>query len=171
MNYSLFLCGPPGSGKTTYALKYLPKPFIRLSLDDIVLAEAKRMNSTYSDIFNSYVKEAASILEARIDLCAEKKLSHYIDMTNCSHKSRQAKLRKIPGDFYRIAIEFPILNSDTLVQRVNDRAKKDALNHTVPFKIIQSMSNSYTSPTKDEGFDLCVGSEQFLDMLQGFDFK
>ncbi len=171
MNYSLFLCGPPGSGKTTYALKYLPKPFIRLSLDDIILSEAKAKKSTYDKVFDSYVEEASSILEERIKVCNEKKISHYIDMTNCTIRSRVAKLNKISNDFFKIAISFPPLNSTVLIQRVSSRAKKDELNHTVPFRVIQSMNNLYTIPKNNEGFDLCVQSDQFLNILKGFEFK
>lgn len=139
------LIGVPGSGKTTW-IKNNKHNAVVLSTDDKIETEAARVGKTYSEVFQSTIKQATSEMEA--DLVQAVKLRKDIiwDQTNLTVKSRKSKLAKIPKDYKKIAVFFHV--PEDLRQRLASRPGK-----VIPEPIVLSMINQLEPPSKNEGFD------------------
>jgi predicted kinase len=161
----IFLSGPPGSGKSTYARQHL-SDFILVSKDDIIFREAERVGKTYNEIFSDYSARANEILFAQIKGLVQQKIDFVIDMTNVSEESRKLKLQLIPSYETKIALYFPSYTVDVLETRINKRGT-----HSVPREGIQKMHDNYRLPQKTEGFDLVASASHFIDIMKVMEFK
>lgn len=145
--FAIFMCGLPLAGKSTFYnknLKHLDHIF--LSTDDYIERQCKKVDMTYNQGFELYIKEACDDLMNQLLLSIRYKKSFIIDQTNLNVKSRKKKLRHIPEYYYKVAVYLPITPEES-IQR-NTRPGK-----TIPEDVIKSMHKSIQLPTVEEGFD------------------
>jgi predicted kinase len=144
------LIGVPGSGKTTWIKGHRGNAVV-LSTDDKVEAEAERLGKTYSDVFQSIIKQATREMNDDLNDAIREKRDIIWDQTNITRKSRKGKLDKIPGDYRKVAVFFPV--PPDLRERLASRPGK-----VIPEPVIISMINQIEPPSKDEGFDEIVNT-------------
>lgn len=153
----VMLVGLPGSGKSTFT-----KDFIRLidedilvaSTDDLVEIEAKKLNITYSEMFNQLDhKKLKQQVQANVIQAFSENKSIIYDQTNMSSKTRKSKLSNVPKHYKKICLNF-LIDDKILQQRLYDRSKQTGKN--ISDFIIDSMKSSYQIPSKEEGFDLVI---------------
>ena len=135
------LVGLPGSGKSTYAKKYLEKDNIILS-SDVIRGEIFNDENDQSNnalVFSTLYSRAKQILESGKNVV--------IDATNCSKFDRKRVLDNfsdMPLIRVAIVIKTPI---DECEKRDKER------NRTVGRQVIDKFNTKFEMPTKDEGFD------------------
>lgn len=167
--YALVLCGPPGCGKSTYALHHLPAEFQIFSTDDLIIREAKRREATYDEIYADYAPKATEIFHAQIQKANQYGLPFIIDRTNATEDVRKYILSKINPAFKKIGIYFPAYTSAILKKNIDKRVS--AGGHKVSEEVIQKFHTQYRLPQKTEGFDLVVSSSHFIDVMKVMEFK
>lgn len=165
----IFLCGPPGTGKSTYAKNELPSDFPIFSTDDLIAKEAERLGTHTDEIFQEYYSRAEELFHAQIMKAQQFGMPFIIDQTNCVEQSRKKKLKLIKPDYKKIAIYFPSYTVNVLHKRIQERVAKGG--HDVPFEVIDRFHREYRLPQKTEGFDLVVSSSHFIDIQKVMDFK
>lgn len=151
------MCGPPGSGKSTLCKTKFPTVPV-VSTDNLILAYAESIGSSYSEVFKEYFPEAERVFKAQLVLLQEQGKPFIIDRTNMTVKSRMKTIRLIYPEYFITAISFPIIAPDILVERVSNRT-----NQPLSANLVRSMADMYVRPTYDEPFDLILNVENFND--------
>lgn len=146
MKTSYILVGIPASGKSTWVKSFKGTAII-LSTDNYIEAFAQVQGKTYSEVFDSTIKEATSRMMDDLNFAKEEGFNIIWDQTNLNIKSRNKKLQLLDG-YYKIAIVFAQPSNYELQRRLESRPGKN-----IPFYIINSMIDSYEEPTLEEGFD------------------
>ena len=157
------LIGLPASGKSTHRKliedenKYNHYDYYVYSSDDLIVNYAESIGKTYNDVFQDYIKEATSISESLLDDAFSKNKDIIDDHTNLSIKTRKKKLQKIPSHYVKSAIILLTPDHDEWNRRLSNRPGK-----TIPKHVLESMVNSFSIPTHDEGFDniICWGKNE-----------
>jgi predicted kinase len=150
---AFFLIGLPGSGKSTWSKPYLESgQFDLISTDYHIDQYAKSVGKTYSEVFNSYIKEAEKIVKLYLDEVIDGQRNLIWDQTNTTAKARKNKIIKLDG-YIKIAVVFNISEKTQL-----DRLKKrdDEIGKAIPANILNSMRNHFELPTLDEGFSQII---------------
>lgn len=167
--YAIFLVGPPGTGKSTYAKNELPSDFPIFSTDDLIAKEAERLGTHIDEIFQEYYSRAEELFHAQIMKAQQFGMPFIIDRTNCSEQSRKKRLNLIKSDYKKIAIYFPAYTVNVLYKRVQERVSRGG--HGISFEDLERFHREYRLPQKTEGFDLVVSSSHFIDIQKVMDFK
>lgn len=144
------LVGLPGSGKSTYAKRFLdPRPIhsLTISTDKFIEAKARELGTTYGAIFESEIERATRLMKEECTRLFEERHSPLVwDQTNLNRKTRQKKLAIVPRDYSITCIYFE-LPFAVIEQRNMARGERG-----VPEGILRDMSFRYQRPTLDEGF-------------------
>jgi predicted kinase len=159
------LCGPPGSGKTTFRKTHLTT-FQVASSDDILLRIANERNITYNEAYVAWVEEVQQELEGKIKSHVNNRLNFVIDRTNLQESNRKKFNNLIPNYFTRIAIYFPAYTPALLQARIANR-----LDQPVPLDVLQKMHSQYEIPKYSEGFDLIISSSEYVRLQKIMSFK
>ena len=141
------LIGVPGSGKTTWAMKHMNPGTIIASSDDYIQRQADSLRSTYSEVFDKYIKEANRHLIETTNKAFSEGLDLIWDQTNVSKNSRQNKLKSVPDNYIKVAVFFQSPPIDILKVRLASRPGKN-----IPLFVIANMIRSLEEPTAEEGF-------------------
>ena len=141
------LVGVPASGKTTWARQNGGSALIASS-DDFIEKQAEKMGSTYSDVFDDFIKAANNHAIATARKAFSDKVDLIWDQTNLTKNGRKNKLKMVPKDYRKVAVFFPTPHEDVLKKRLGSRPGK-----TIPDYVVTSMIKTIEKPTKDEGFD------------------
>jgi predicted kinase len=153
---AIMAIGIPACGKSTFYQK-LNDYFYNsnngyigyLSTDDFFEMLAEMTDSTYNDVFA--IKGIYALAEKRLykNLAKSVRAGEHMfwDQTNLTKKSRAQKLSKLPEDYLKVAIDFPI--PVDITQRLASRPGK-----SIPMSIIHNMMQSHQEPDADEGFDI-----------------
>lgn len=148
----LVLVGLPASGKSTYRIKNASKEAFHYSTDDLIDQEAARMNATYSEVFQDYVKQAHAIANQDLVYAKDDGKDVVWDQTNLNAKKRRTILNKFGNDYTKHCIcilpPFNQEQEDELARRLDSRVGKD-----IPNFVMRSMRNSFELPTQNEGFN------------------
>jgi len=146
------LVGLPASGKSTYIKSVLQKnpDFTVLSTDDYIEHKAREQKSTYSEVFQTYIKEATRNMYNELQSALKERKNIIWDQTNLTANSRKKKLANVPNIYFKEAIMF-IISDDELLKRVAKRKEEDG--KEIPLHVLRNMKNNFEIPTKDEGFD------------------
>jgi predicted kinase len=159
------LCGPPGSGKTTFRKTHLTT-FQVASSDDILLRIANERNITYEDAYTDWWTEAVEEFEDNIKRYVSQANNFVIDRTNLQESNRKKFNNLIPNYFTRIAIYFPAYTPALLQARIANR-----LDQPVPLDVLQKMHSQYEIPKYSEGFDLIISSSEYVRLQKIMSFK
>jgi len=155
--YAILLCGPPGSGKSTYYRRFLSSLKL-LSTDALVMEYAKFTGSTYEKEFKDYFPIADQEYMKRLDEYQSQGVSFVIDRTNLTLKSRARTLKLIKPSYRKVAIAFPHVPVDVLIERIKDRTDQP-----LAPGLIKSMAEVYVKPTEAEGFDNIIDLDENID--------
>lgn len=148
MNTLYMLVGVPGSGKSTWLKSNLKPNSVVLSTDDYIDEYAKNTNRTYSEVINECFKGASEKLALDLEYAIQNQFDIYWDQTNINKKIRAEALKKIPQNYKKIAVVFGVPDENELTKRINSRPGKN-----IPVYVLRSMIETFTDPSKDEGFD------------------
>lgn len=151
----VMLCGVPGSGKTTwlnerfFGFGFNQDDTTILSTDAFIEQFAKAQETNYKAVFTEVISEAESNMYDML-LDAVLHFENIVwDQTNLTVKSRARKLNKVPENYKKIAVVFPV-NEKEIYER-NDFRKAFGRNISEP--ILKCMIEFFEPPTKSEGFD------------------
>ena len=148
------LVGLPGSGKSTWMRGVNQNgDFVIVSSDDEIEKHAKDRGLTYSDVFDSYVKTATSLMNAKFKEAVAANQNIIWDQTNMTSKKRKGILQQIPRGYRKIAVVFQI-DDQELERRLTKREQDEG--KAIPKHIIYSMAKSFEMPTTAEGFDQII---------------
>jgi len=142
------LVGVPASGKTTWTKQRRNNNTLVASSDDYIEKQAEKLGSTYSDVFDKFIKAAITHAIETAGKAFSDKLDLIWDQTNLTKTGRRNKLKMVPKDYKKIAVFFPTPHEDVLKKRLASRPGKN-----IPDYVITSMSKTIEKPTTDEGFD------------------
>jgi predicted kinase len=147
--FVIILVGPVLSGKSTWIKNNYPNVNV-ISRDEIVMeiAGTRDYNKAFKIVNHKLVDKV--LAERFIDANSSKK-STIVDMTNMTVKRRAQTLRYFDDDFYKLAVNFPILSDDEYNRRNTYRNINE--NKWISPVVITSMIDSYQEPTTDEGFN------------------
>lgn len=141
------LIGVPASGKSTWAKSNRGNAIVASS-DEYIEQQAKKLGSTYSDVFDDYIKLANNYAISRAKQAFSDKQDLIWDQTNLTKNGRRNKLKIVPNNYKKVAIFFPTPHEDVLRKRLASRSGKN-----IPDYVMSSMIKTLEKPTKDEGFD------------------
>lgn len=141
------LVGVPASGKSTWAKNNQGSALVASS-DDYIEKQAEKMGSTYSDVFDKFVKAGNNHAIETARKAFSDKLDLIWDQTNLTKNGRRNKLKMVPKEYKKVAVFFPTPHEDVLKKRLASRPGKD-----IPDYVVTSMIKTVEKPSKDEGFD------------------
>ncbi len=141
------LVGVPASGKTTWVKNNRGNALVASS-DDYIEQQAEKRNTTYSEVFDEYIKAANTHAIATAKKAFSDNMDLIWDQTNLTRNGRKNKLKMVPKDYKKVAIFFPTPHEDILKKRLGSRPGKD-----IPDYVVSSMIRTIEKPSKDEGFD------------------
>ena len=141
------LVGVPASGKSTWAKNNRDSALVASS-DDYIEQQAEKLGTTYSDVFDKFIKAANTHAIETARKAFSDKLDLIWDQTNLTKTGRRNKLKMVPKDYKKVAVFFPTPHEDVLKKRLGSRPGK-----TIPDYVVTSMIKTIEKPTKDEGFD------------------
>ena len=163
-NKVVFLCGLPGSGKSTWGRNHFEgnTKWILASTDFYIEEKAKKAGKTYNEMFQSTIKSAEENLEQALKTAINHGFDVLYDQTNITKKGRLKKLGKFPADYKKICVVFT--TSEEILDRVNEERK--TIGRAIPDEIFKSMKQSFQMPSKDEGWDEIIIVERNDDTVQ-----
>jgi len=154
--FVVILVGPPLVGKST-AIKEWKKSFkgeLTIISRDAILLE-QHGSDDYAEAFKSVnQKKVNTLLNESIEDANANRENVIIDMTHMASKRRRINLEFFDNDYYKVAIIFPALKREELLERNKKRSKEE--NKFIPEYVIDSMCKSF-EPIKDtEGFNKTI---------------
>lgn len=141
------LVGVPASGKSTWVRQNQGSALVASS-DDYIEHQAEKLGSTYSDVFDKFIKAANTHAIETARKAFSDNLDLIWDQTNLTKTGRRNKLKMVPHSYKKIAVFFPTPHEDVLKKRLASRPGKN-----IPDYVITSMSKTIEKPSKEEGFD------------------
>lgn len=148
----ILMVGVPLSGKSTLIKRISEYVDTIISRDEIVLEKGNGLS--YSDSFHKVnQKDVSTALKYRIMDAAKSGGNVVIDMMNHRSKSRRSHLSQFNG-YTKIALVTNCPSMEVLLERNENRNREE--NKFIPVKVIEDTLSSYSSPTKEEGFDFIV---------------
>lgn len=138
------MCGPAGSGKTTWAKKMATATQATIiSRDDVRFSLVKEDEPYFSKEDEVYATFIQKINDALIDSWSEE---IYIDSTNLTPKARKRLINQLqfaPGDQLIAVVVMPELET-VLAQNRNRTGRQ-----RVPDSVVENMWYSFVSPEND----------------------
>ena len=141
------LIGVPASGKSTWAKNNRGNALVASS-DDFIEKQAEKMGTTYSVVFDDYIKAANTHALATAKKAFSDNIDLIWDQTNLTKNGRRNKLKMVPNSYKKVAVFFPTPHEDVLKKRLAGRPGKH-----IPDYVISSMIKTVEKPTREEGFD------------------
>ena len=141
------LVGVPASGKTTWTKNNRGSALVASS-DDYIEQQAEKLGSTYSDVFDKFIKAANTHAIETARKAFSNKVDLIWDQTNLTKTGRRNKLKMVPKDYKKVAVFFPVPHTDVLKKRLVSRPGKN-----IPDYVMSSMIKTIEKPSKEEGFD------------------
>lgn len=142
------LVGVPASGKSTWVRQNKDTNTLVASSDDFIEKQAEKAGTTYSDVFDTFIKAANTYATETARKAFSDNMDLIWDQTNLTRNGRKQKLKMIPKEYKKVAVFFPTPHEDVLKKRLAGRPGKN-----IPDYVITSMSKTIEKPSKDEGFD------------------
>ena len=154
MSIVVVLSGLPGSGKSYLAqTSKLEGKVFRYSTDDYIEQMAIVNNSTYTDSFELYIREATEFMNLELKKAIEANMVVVWDQTNTKAAKRRWILSQFPEHYVKHCLAIVPPRNDRewqlLIARIFSRPGK-----LIPKYVIESMFEGYEEPSLEEGFDL-----------------
>lgn len=154
MSVVVVLAGLPGSGKSFLANNSeLKEVAFRYSTDDYIEQMAIENNSTYTETFEHYIREATDFMNVELKKAIDLGRPVIWDQTNTKSSKRQWILSQFPEHYVKICFAIVPPRNDRewqlLIARIFSRPGK-----AIPKYVMDSMFDSYEEPTAEEGFNL-----------------
>lgn len=149
----IMLAGAPCSGKSTYAKTYIDRGYVHISSDKHIDEYAKSINSTYSEVFNEYIKTATKMMYDDLDQAIKDGKNIIWDQTNLSRKSRLEKKSRIPNEYKKVCVYFDAAYS-LLIDRNEKRYNMSG--KYIPEEVLMRMAVQAEAPTDEERWDIIV---------------
>lgn len=146
----VMMVGLPGSGKSTIARIHYPNHVV-ISTDSIVETYAKENETTYSAVFDTYIKTATKKMHEQLEWAIDSNLDIVWDQTNLTRRVRASKLRLIPEHYDRHAVVVSTSPGE-LVRRLSEREKYEG--KYIPPHVMRQMVETFQPVDSDEGFHL-----------------
>lgn len=154
-NKKLFLlCGPAGSGKTTWIKKQIEMvnyPCLHISRDavrmEFLKEEDKNIFAYEDDVFDEFCRriEAAILDENGADVI-------FVDATHLNEGSRGKLLRRIGPALKGVEVIAVVIKVPLEVSLDQNEKRKGSCAY-VPRSVVRRMYYQFTMPTFEEGFD------------------
>jgi predicted kinase len=142
------MVGVPGSGKSTWIKnQQWIDPRIIVSTDVHVENYAQGQGKTYSDVFKEFMPQAVKLMSEQVVAARKYGFDVVWDQTSVNVASRRKKFNMLP-DYRHIAVVLETPPMDVLKERIASRPGKN-----IPDHVINSMVNSFVTPTLSEGFE------------------
>lgn len=149
------MVGVPLTGKSTLIKQIEDYVDTIISRDEIIIEEGKGLS--YSDAFHKVnQKKVSKELRKRLTEASKTDDNVIIDMMNHRSKARRSHLNSFPNHT-KIALIVDCPTLEILLERNENRNKEE--NKFIPIRVIEDTLKSYSSPTKEEGFDYIVYSK------------
>ena len=145
------LVGVPASGKSTWvadADAIHLDGIVIVSSDNEIEDYAASVGKTYSEVFKEYASTANAKMMQKLQGAIRHGDDIIWDQTNLNAKTRKGKLSQVPKTYRKVAVVFKTPEFTEHMRRLNSRNGK-----SIPMHVINSMKESMTIPSLDEGFD------------------
>lgn len=168
--FVIMLVGLPCSGKSKFVAENMLPNFLEkkiyadvLSSDDIIQYCANVTSNAYTNIYHSVIDEATKTIEARIALSSYMGLNIVLDQYNITRKHRKQRLNLLRNadKYYKVAIVFND-NYNDILERNDTRGDRQ-----LKPSLIKDLSNKYVPVIGEEGFDLILKPQEFIDTFLG----
>jgi len=150
MKTAMFLIGPPGAGKSTWAQPYLDQDWVHVSTDQWIERVATAEHKTYGEVFQAEIKNAERDMQACLETAIQAGKNIVWDQTNMSRKGRSKKVDRLLNAGYTVHAHVFMPSSQELNRRQLKRAVETG--KAIPQRIIDSMLENYEAPIEAEGF-------------------
>lgn len=147
------MTGLPATGKSTLRDELVTPATWTISTDDYIETIAEEQGLTYSEVFQSVIKEATQFEMKRFEQAMDLGIPLVWDQTNLGREKRMKAVRKLKDHDFEVVsayIEQPTKLRDLLEWR---RRLQSRPGKTIPDYVILGMQENYQHPTLDEGFD------------------
>ena len=146
------LCGIPYAGKSTFAdTDPVLAPLPKLSTDRLILDKAKRMGTTYAQIFQDAFREADKTFREEVKAHFKEGTSFVIDRTSGTPGVRKRFLKKAKKHGFKVVcLYFEPPPDAELKRRMALRAEQG-----LSWERVLAFKAGFVVPTADEGFDAC----------------
>ena len=142
-NNLYIMCGCPGSGKSTFAKKYIPNS-ICVSRDDIrfsMVNENEEYFSREEEVFKEFVASINFGLKYDYNVVA--------DATHLNSQSRAKLLNALNLDKEKTEVHVVVMNTP-LIECLRRNEKRKGTRSYVPIDVIKSMYNKFRKPNFNE---------------------
>lgn len=144
---AILLVGHQYSGKSTWLAEHgHTLGYEIFSLDSEVHTLANERGVSYTEAWQSLVKEATKVVEAKLTRWVAEKRNIIFDRTNMTEKSRNRVLRFLTKDYEKEAVVFPLLRNDQILERIAARP-----NQYIPLHVVQEFRDRY-EPVNDNDY-------------------
>jgi len=148
---AIFLIGVPGSGKTTWAQKYIDQGWAHVSTDRWIESAADQQGKTYGQVFKDEMPAAQQQAQAILDRAIANGENIVWDQTNLTRQSRRRKIQRLKSNGYTVLAHAFEIDPAELARRQQVRASTTG--KLIPQHIVDTMIQSYEAPAASEGFD------------------
>jgi len=162
------MVGLPASGKSTFIKEMCimdPDAYV-YSTDNLLEVAAKKLGSTYDDIFDIMIKSVTQAANSSLDVAIIDGVDIIWDQTNLGVKKRRGIIQRMKKAGYNIeAIAFRAPDGEDEIAEWNRRLHSRK-GKTIPENIIHNMAKSYVEPSLDEGFDRVTIMDIYGEVVQ-----
>jgi tRNA uridine 5-carbamoylmethylation protein Kti12 len=144
-----FLIGLPCSGKTTWLKNQKIDNInsIISSTDNFIEEMANNDNIEYEEAFLKYYQIAKQVMDSNLEIAIQQNKTIYWDQTNIDPTIRISKIRRIPNNYYKVAIVFNTITEEEFIKRNTLRNRK------MDIEVFRMINDKYNPPSLEEGFD------------------
>ena len=148
------LIGPPACGKTTWREKNVKPTDDVLSTDDILESIAAATNSTYSGVFDEYIKPASQMFERQLLDAVRNNRDIVVDRTNLTINGRRrfTDLVFTAGYDLHAVVFSPPWNEKDMAAYLKRLEQRKLEGKDIPMHVINAMMKQMEDVRSDEPF-------------------